>query len=201
MQCYQMHPRIHVVISECPACHLLAPLEPRARTLHSECTHRALALFEALQLLRRRQQRPRLATDEPHVGAAARDRGLEDKPALHRRPRLRRLALELPATGPRRQHCALDHLRDGLSAFGGEEVPREADEISPEALGREQRRGSCRIAARQRAIQGRHPLFHLHGRRKDSRRRHRRVSRARAVVLRGRGTRSVPLRCSHSMAH
>ena len=141
-------------------------LEPRLAAgvyavLDSPVARRPPVLLVALQLCHRRQQRPGLAADQPHVTTAARHVGLEADPAFCHAAGLAGLALELPGRGLGGDHRLLDHLAHVGVALGGGDVPGERHQVAPVAVGAEQIRSALGVAALERRTECGQPFRHL----------------------------------------
>ena len=144
---------------------LHARLEPRhavavGAVLDALGPVRAFRLLMALELVQRREQRPRLAVAQAQQPVAAPRRGLERDPR-RRDPvgRVRRLR-RVPAAGLHVLELRVEHRLDLTRPLDGLEVPRERDQVAPEALLVEQRGGAgccprCSARTRSRTATGR----------------------------------------------
>src|SRR5262249_14420196 len=127
----------------------LARLEPRlalpvGAVLDALRAADALALLVALELLQRRQQRERLAVLQAQEPGAATDLGLELDPRGDDALFFRRVLGRVEAVWFHVGEARLEHRLDLLGTLDGLDVPRERDEVAPEARVEEQlgRRGS-----------------------------------------------------------
>ncbi len=125
----------------------------------------------ALELVERREQRPRLAVAQAQVPAAAADRGLERDPRLGDAVGLGRRLGRAPAARLHARERVLEHVADAVAALDGLDVPGERDEVAPEAVVGEQLGGGGGVARGQRLLEAREPLVDLggHGLRRRSR--------------------------------
>ena len=121
-------------------------------------------LLVALQLAQGGEQSPAPAVLESHMTDPATDSGLEPDPAVGDAARLAGLT-ELARHGePPRRHPAQragEKVADAIRALDGDDVPREADQVSPEAVGREQRRCPLDVLGGQRLLERRQPALDL----------------------------------------
>ncbi len=118
-------------------------------------------LLEAGEALQRGQQRPAAPVAQPQVALAVPARGLEKNPRFGHAVGGARVAEKLPGERPRRRQGRFEHGRDGGPAFQGLQIPREGNEIAPEGMLLEQRRGGARVTARERGAEAVEPPAYL----------------------------------------
>ena len=102
----------------------------------------ARRLFVALELGQRREERPAQAVLEPQVAHPAPDAGLERDPAVNHAATLARLTELVGHSEASRLHPgqrAGEQVAGAVRALDGDDVPGEADQVSPIAVGREKR--------------------------------------------------------------
>jgi hypothetical protein len=121
----------------------------------------SLLLFEALQLLQRGQQRPRLAADQAQVPAAAAGDGFEREPALGDAVGLAAFALDLELRRVCARRRCFEHRLDLLRAFGRLYVPGERHQVAPIRIVAEHRCSPAEIATRNRGAKIGQPLLNL----------------------------------------
>ena len=144
----------------------LAPLEPRLTALvravlGAHRPLRPLALLVALELLQRREERPRRAVAQPQVPDPAAGLGLEREPRLGDAVRLGRLRGRAEPARPDVAERVLEHVAHPGRALDRADVPRERHEVAPEAGLQEQRGRRLGVAALQRVVEGGEPGIDL----------------------------------------
>ena len=131
--------------------------------LHAPRPPAAQRLLVALELVQRGHQRPRPALPQSQVRIAAARAGLERQPGAHHAVVLRGRLGRPPAAGPRGGERVLEQVAHAVRALDRLDVPRERDEVAPQAVVAEELARRARIAARQRLAEARQPAVDLGG--------------------------------------
>ena len=113
----------------------------------------ALLFLEALEFVEGGQQRPAQPVFQPGVAAPARHGGLEGEPAFGHAVGAAGLAFASPVGRLRGGQRGGQQVLHAVTAFDGLEVPGEADQVAPVAVGGEQLGGGLHVAARERGIE------------------------------------------------
>ncbi len=123
---------------------------------------RALVLLEALQLVQRREQRPRALVVQAQEPGAAPDRRLEPDPRRDDAVGFGGLLAfgDREVRGVGRLHRLLQQVGHTIAVLGGRDVPGERDQVAPERRRCEQRRRPLGVACRERLGEIGQPLLH-----------------------------------------